>query len=162
MLNYPDPFEHPNAYWQLTHDDKTLTERQKRQMLKAVGMDYDKEPKKTKQEMELSAQPKRTETRLFLILASKIGKHTRQGLKRKYEQMEWQNEQVRFFSNSGVYRVGFGNRDKGGVLMTQQMMWCLIVPTVLWITIKAVSDAYELYYTMRYDKDKENGAFDDE
>ena len=31
---------------------------------------------------------------------------TRQGLKRKYEQMEWQNEQIRFFSNSGVYRVG--------------------------------------------------------
>ena len=55
MLNYPDPFEHPNAYWQLTHDDNRLTERQKRQMLKAVGMDYDTEPKKTKQEMELSA-----------------------------------------------------------------------------------------------------------
>ena len=55
MLNYPDPFIHPNAYWQLTHDDNRLTERQKRQMLKAVGMDYDKEPKKTKQEMELSA-----------------------------------------------------------------------------------------------------------
>ena len=55
MLNYPDPFEHPNAYWQLTNDDKTLTERQKRQMLKAVGMNYDKEPKKTKTEMELRA-----------------------------------------------------------------------------------------------------------
>ena len=55
MLNYPDPFEHPNAYWQLTHDDKTLNERQKRQVLKAVGMDYNTEPKKTKQEMELSA-----------------------------------------------------------------------------------------------------------
>ena len=48
MLNYPDPFEHPNAYWQLTHDDNRLTERQKRQMLKAVGMDYDTEPKKNK------------------------------------------------------------------------------------------------------------------
>ena len=48
MLNYPDPFIHPNAYWQ-------LTERQKRQMLKAVGMDYDKEPKPSKAEMELSA-----------------------------------------------------------------------------------------------------------
>ena len=55
MLNYPDPFEHPNAYRQLTHDDKTLTERQKRQRLKAVGMDYDKEPKPSKAEMELSA-----------------------------------------------------------------------------------------------------------
>ena len=55
MLNYPDPFIHPNDYWQLTHDDNRLTERQKRQMLKAVGMDYDKEPKKTKTEMELSA-----------------------------------------------------------------------------------------------------------
>ena len=55
MLNYPDPFIHPNAYWQLTHDDNRLTERQKRQMLKAVGMDYDTEPKKTKQETELSA-----------------------------------------------------------------------------------------------------------
>ncbi len=31
---------------------------------------------------------------------------TRQGLKRKYEQMEWQNEQIRFFSNSGVFGVG--------------------------------------------------------
>lgn len=71
-------------------------------------------------------------------------------------------DEIRFFSNSGVFGVCFGNRDKGGVLMTQQMMWCLIVPTVLWITIKAVSDAYELYYTMRYDKDKENGEFDDE
>ena len=91
MLNYPDPFEHPNAYWHLTHNAWRLTERQKQQMLKAVGMDYDTEPKKTKQEMELSAQQKRTETRLFLILASKIGKHTRQGLKRKFEQMEWQN-----------------------------------------------------------------------
>lgn len=48
MLNYPDPFEHPNACWR-------LTERQKRQMLKAVGVDYDTEPKKTKQEMELRA-----------------------------------------------------------------------------------------------------------
>lgn len=162
MLNYPDPFIHPNAYWQLTHDDNRLTERQKRQMLKAVGMDYDTEPKKTKQEMELSAQPKRTETRLFLISTSNIGKHTKQGLKRKYEQMEWQIDEIRFFSNSGVYRVGFGNRDKGGVLMTQQMMWCLIVPAVIWVSIKIISDAYELYYTVRYDKDKENGAFDDE
>ena len=55
MLNYPDPFEHPNAYWYLTHDDKTLNERQKRQMLKTVGMDYDKEPKPSKAEMELTA-----------------------------------------------------------------------------------------------------------
>ena len=55
MLNYPDPFIHPNAYWHLTHDDNRLTERQKRQMLKAVGMDYDKEPKPSKAEMELSA-----------------------------------------------------------------------------------------------------------
>ena len=92
MLNYPDPFEHPNAYWHLTHKDSRLTEHQKRQMLKAVGMDYDTEPKKTKQEMELRAQPKCTENPLFLILESKIGKHTKQGLKRKYEQMEWQNE----------------------------------------------------------------------
>ena len=55
MLNYPDPFNHPNAYWHLTHKDSRLTERQKRQMLKAVGMDYDKEPKPSKAEMELSA-----------------------------------------------------------------------------------------------------------
>lgn len=55
MPNYPGPFIHPNAYWHLTHNDKTLNERQKRQMLKAAGMDYDTEPKKTKQEMELSA-----------------------------------------------------------------------------------------------------------
>lgn len=54
---------------------------------------------------------KLTETRLFLILASKIGKHTRQGLKRLKTQirrggMEWQNEQIRFSSNSGVFGVG--------------------------------------------------------
>ena len=55
MLNYPDPFIHPNAYWQLTHDDNQLTERQKRQMLKAVGMDYNTEPKPSKVEMGLSA-----------------------------------------------------------------------------------------------------------
>jgi hypothetical protein len=55
MLNYPDPFLHPNAYWHLTHNDRRLTERQKRQMLKAVGMDYDTEPKPSKAEMELRA-----------------------------------------------------------------------------------------------------------
>lgn len=55
MLNYPDPFEHPNAYWQLTHDDCRLTEIQKRKILKTVGMDYDKEPKPSKAEVELSA-----------------------------------------------------------------------------------------------------------
>ena len=38
-------------------------------------------------EMELSAWQKRTEIRLFLILTSKIGKHTRQGLKRLKTQM---------------------------------------------------------------------------
>ena len=65
------------------------------------------------------AQLKRTETRLFLILTSKMGKHTRQGLKRKYEQMEWQNDEIRFSSNSGVFGVGFINLDKGGVLMTE-------------------------------------------
>lgn len=97
-----------------------------------------------------------------MILASKIGKHTRQGLKRKYEQMEWQNEQVRFFSNSGVFGIGFSSCDKGGVLMTQQMMWCLIVPAVIWASIKIISDAYELHYTVKRDKDRENGAYDDE
>lgn len=76
--------------------------------------------------------------------------------------MEWQNEQVRFFSNSGVFGIGFSSCDKGGVLMTQQMMWCLIVPAVIWASIKIISDAYELYYTVRYDKDRENGAYDDE
>ena len=76
--------------------------------------------------------------------------------------MEWQIDEIRFFSNSGFYRVGFGNRDKGGVLMTEQMMWCLIVPAVIWASIKIISDAYELYYTVRYDKDRENGAYDDE
>ena len=96
-----------------------------------------------------------------MILALKIGKHTKQGLKRKYEQMEWQNEQIRFSSNSGVFGVGGNGNYQGGVLMTQQMMWCLIVPTVLWITIKAVSDAYELYYIVKCDKDRDMG-FDDE
>ena len=32
--------------------------------------------------------------------------------------MEWKNEQIRFSSNSGVHRVCFGNRDKGGERMT--------------------------------------------
>ena len=54
MLNYPDPFIHPNAYWQLTHDDSRLTERQKRQMLKAVGMDYDTEPKPSDEDLLLN------------------------------------------------------------------------------------------------------------
>ena len=76
--------------------------------------------------------------------------------------MEWQIDEIRFFSNSGFYRVGFGNRDKGGVLMTQQMMWCLIVPAVIWASIKIISDAYELHYTVKRDKDRENGAYDDE
>ena len=92
---------------------------------------------------------------------SKIDKHTRQVLKRKYEQMEWQNDEIRFSSNSGVFGVGFGNRDKGGVLMTQQMMWCLIVPAVIWASIKIISDAYELYYIVKCDKDRDMG-FDDE
>ena len=96
-----------------------------------------------------------------MILASKIGKHTRQGLKRKYEQMEWKNEQIRFSSNSGVFGVGFINRDKGGVLMTEQMMWRLIVPAVIWASIKIISDAYELYYIVKCDKDRDMG-FDDE
>ena len=55
MLNYPDPFEHPNAYWHLTHNDWRLTERQKQKILEDAYLDYDTEPKKTKQEMELSA-----------------------------------------------------------------------------------------------------------
>ena len=55
MPNYPDPFEHPNAYWQLTHDDWRLTERQKQKILEDAYLDYNTEPKKTKQEMELSA-----------------------------------------------------------------------------------------------------------
>lgn len=46
--------------------------------------------------------------------------------------------------------------------MTEQMMWCLIVPAVIWASIKIISDAYELYYIVRYDKDRENGEFDDE
>ena len=55
MPNYLDPFEHPNAYWQLTHDDWRLTERQKQKILEDAYLDYNTEPKKTKQEMELSA-----------------------------------------------------------------------------------------------------------
>ena len=55
MPNYPDPFIHPSAYWHLTHKDSRLTEHQKQKMLEAVNLDYDQEPKKTKQEMELSA-----------------------------------------------------------------------------------------------------------
>ena len=97
-----------------------------------------------------------------MILTSKIGKHTRQGLKRKYEQMEWQNEQIRFFSNSGVFGIGGNGNYQGGERMTQQMMWCLIVPAVIWASIKIISDAYELYYIVKCDKDRENGAFDDE
>ena len=55
MLNYPDPFLHPSAYWHLTHNDWRLTERQKQKILEDAYLDYDTEPKKTKQEMELSA-----------------------------------------------------------------------------------------------------------
>ena len=75
--------------------------------------------------------------------------------------MEWKNDEIRFFSNSGFYLVGVDGNYQGGFLMTQQMMWCLIVPTVLWITIKAVSDAYELYYIVKCDKDRDM-EFDDE
>jgi hypothetical protein len=75
--------------------------------------------------------------------------------------MEWQNEQIRFFSNSGVYRVGNNGNYQGGERMTQQMMWCLIVPAVIWASIKIISDAYELYYTVKCDKDRDMG-FDDE
>ena len=97
-----------------------------------------------------------------MILTSKIGKHTRQGLKRNTAQIEYQNEQIRFFSNSGVFGVGGNGNYQGGVLMTEQMMWCLIVPAVIWASIKIISDAYELYYIVKCDKDRENGAFDDE
>ena len=38
-----------------------------------------------------------------MILASKIGKHTKHGLKRKYEQMEWQGEQTD--SESGKHHL---------------------------------------------------------
>ena len=75
--------------------------------------------------------------------------------------MEWQNEQIRFFSNSGVFGVGSNGNYQGGVLMTQQMMWCLIVPAVIWASIKIISDAYELYYIVKCDKDRDMG-FDDE
>ena len=76
--------------------------------------------------------------------------------------MEWQNEQIRFFSNSGVFGIGGNGNYQGGERMTQQMMWCLIVPAVIWASIKIISDAYELYYIVKCDKDRENGAFDDE
>lgn len=76
--------------------------------------------------------------------------------------MGWQNDEIRFFSNSGVFGIGFSSCDKGGVLMTQQMMWCLIVPAVIWASIKIISGAYELYYTVRYDKDRDMGFDDDE
>lgn len=46
--------------------------------------------------------------------------------------------------------------------MTQQMMWCLIVPAVIWASIKIISGAYELYYIVKCDKDRENGELDDE
>ena len=41
MLNYADPFEHPNAYWHLTHKDWRLTERQKQKILEDAYLDYD-------------------------------------------------------------------------------------------------------------------------
>ena len=71
------------------------------------------------------------------------------------------HEQIRFSSNSGVFGVGFGGRDKGGVLMTEQMMWCLIVPAVIWASIKIISDAYELYYIVKCDKDRDMGVDDE-
>lgn len=46
--------------------------------------------------------------------------------------------------------------------MTEQMMCSLIVPIVLWISLKIVSDAYELYYTVKCGKDRDMGFDDDE
>ena len=69
------------------------------------------------------------------------------------------HEQVRFFSNSGVFGAGNNGNYQGGVLMAEQMMWCLIVPAVIWASIKIISDAYELYYIVKCDKDM---GFDDE
>ena len=46
--------------------------------------------------------------------------------------------------------------------MTQQMMWCLIVPAVIWASIKIVSDVYELYYIVKCDKDRDREFYDDE
>ena len=45
MINYPDPFLHPLAYWQLTMKDVTLSYSQKQQMLATVGMGVDKPPR---------------------------------------------------------------------------------------------------------------------
>ena len=36
--------------------------------------------------------------------------------------MGWQNEQVRFFSNSGVFGVGNNGNYQGGVLMTDELI----------------------------------------
>ena len=44
--------------------------------------------------------------------------------------------------------------------MTQQMMWCMIVPAVIWASIKIISDAYELYYIVKCDKDSAKAVRD--
>ena len=69
------------------------------------------------------------------------------------------HEQVRFSSNSGVYRVGFGNRDKGGVLMTQQMIWCLVLPIALVVSAYAVRLIVLTVIDWNYNK---QGDYDDE
>ena len=69
MLNYPDPIEHPNAYWQLTHDDNRLTERQKTTNVKSGRYGLRQRAEKDKNRDGVKSVAKRTETRLFLILA---------------------------------------------------------------------------------------------
>ena len=75
--------------------------------------------------------------------------------------MEWQNEQIRFFSNSGVFGVGGNGNYQGGVLMTQQMMWCLIVPLSFWAWAKAINELYDFYQQLKWDK-QDSDFYDDE
>lgn len=53
MLNYPDPFEHPNAYWRLTMSDDRLNHFEKVKILKAAGLKIDEEPKPSGEEIRL-------------------------------------------------------------------------------------------------------------
>lgn len=42
---FPDPFDEPHRYWLLIKNCPVTPEHEKRQVLRAVGLDFDKEPK---------------------------------------------------------------------------------------------------------------------
>lgn len=45
--------------------------------------------------------------------------------------------------------------------MTQQMMWCLIVPLSFWAWAKAINELYDFYQQLKWDK-QDSDFYDDE